>query len=65
MPSAIRIRPRADVPVGRRYPPLISIDHVLTRGPITATAVGTLELRGTDHLAVLATLVIAPGPLIR
>ena len=47
-------------PVGRRYPPLISIDHVLSRGPITASAVDTLELRGTDHLAVLATLVIAP-----
>ena len=47
-------------PVGRRYPPLISIDHVLTRGPITATSVDTLELRGTDHLAVVATLVIAP-----
>jgi endonuclease/exonuclease/phosphatase (EEP) superfamily protein YafD len=49
-------------PVGRRYPPLISIDHVLTRGPIVATAVDTVELSGTDHLALVATLVVAGAP---
>ncbi|MGI9031226.1 MAG: endonuclease/exonuclease/phosphatase family protein [Ilumatobacteraceae bacterium] len=48
-------------PVGRRFPPLISIDHILTRGPITATDVETQELPGTDHRALLATLVVAPA----
>jgi len=50
-------------PVGRRYPPLISIDHALTRGPIVATRVDTAELGGTDHLALLAELSIAPSRL--
>ncbi|MGH9271923.1 MAG: endonuclease/exonuclease/phosphatase family protein, partial [Ilumatobacteraceae bacterium] len=45
-------------PVGRRFPPLISIDHILTRGRITATDVETQELPGTDHRALLATLVV-------
>ncbi|MGH9271430.1 MAG: hypothetical protein ACRDZ2_09160 [Ilumatobacteraceae bacterium] len=48
-------------PTDRRYPPLISIDHVLTRGPVVATRVDTVELAGTDHLALLATLVVAPA----
>ncbi len=48
-------------PVGRRFPPLISIDHVLTRGPIVATDVDTAELPGTDHLTLVVELVIDHG----
>jgi endonuclease/exonuclease/phosphatase (EEP) superfamily protein YafD len=37
------------------YPPLIAIDHVLTRGAVARTA-KTLEIRGSDHRALLVTV---------
>jgi endonuclease/exonuclease/phosphatase (EEP) superfamily protein YafD len=47
-------------PVGRRYPPLISIDHVLTRGAIVATEASAVDLAGSDHRGLLATVVVGP-----
>jgi len=43
-------------PAGRRFPALIPIDHVLVNRHLTATDVRTVEVPGTDHLGVLATL---------
>jgi endonuclease/exonuclease/phosphatase (EEP) superfamily protein YafD len=43
-------------PANRRYPPLIPIDHVLIDSQLTATAVRTFTVSGTDHRGVLATL---------
>lgn len=42
-------------PADRAFPPLISIDHVLTRGAV-ATSAGTVEIPGSDHRALLATV---------
>lgn len=39
------------------FPPLITIDHVLTRNA-AATSVRTVEVRGSDHRAILATVEI-------
>ncbi|WP_354702401.1 hypothetical protein DSM112329_02759 [Paraconexibacter sp. AEG42_29] len=38
-----------------------TIDHVLTSGDWRATDAGVLDLRGSDHRAVWATVVAAPG----
>jgi endonuclease/exonuclease/phosphatase (EEP) superfamily protein YafD len=43
-------------PAGRKFPPLIPIDHVLINDHLTATDVRTVAVPGTDHLGVLATL---------
>ncbi len=44
-------------PADRRgLPPVVAIDHVLLSPELTATAAGTQRLRGTDHLAVTATV---------
>jgi len=43
-------------PAGRWYPPLIPIDHVLVSDGLTATAVDTVEIPGTDHLGLVAEL---------
>jgi endonuclease/exonuclease/phosphatase (EEP) superfamily protein YafD len=43
-------------PANRRYPPLIPIDHVLIDSQLTATAIRTFDVSGTDHRGVLATL---------
>lgn len=43
-------------PAGGRLPPLLPIDHVLVDQQLTATAVQTVSLRGTDHRGLLVTL---------
>lgn len=48
-------------PANRKYPPVITIDHVLTRNA-TASAVRTVEVPGSDHRALLATLRVPVDP---
>lgn len=43
-------------PAGRRFPPLIGIDHVLARGAVAVGETETVEVDRTDHLGVLATV---------
>lgn len=45
-------------PSNRWFPPLIAIDHVVTRGAV-ATAVSTVQISGSDHRA-LATRIALP-----
>ena len=45
----------------RRIPMLIAIDHVLAGEDVVATDLARLELPGTDHAALVATLAVAPG----
>lgn len=45
---------------GSWYSCLFGIDHVLTRG-VTATAAATVPISGSDHLAVVATVVVPPA----
>ncbi len=40
-------------------PPLIGIDHILVNDQLTATSIHTIEVNGTDHRGLLAT--IAPA----
>jgi endonuclease/exonuclease/phosphatase (EEP) superfamily protein YafD len=44
-------------PAGRRLPPFLALDHILTRG-CTATSLRTIMLPGSDHRALVATLQI-------
>lgn len=44
-------------PANKWYPPVIGIDHVLTRNA-TAVSTSTVELPGTDHRALLATVLV-------
>jgi endonuclease/exonuclease/phosphatase (EEP) superfamily protein YafD len=44
-------------PSNRRFPPLIGIDHVLTRNA-TAVTTETIEVPDTDHRALLATVMV-------
>jgi endonuclease/exonuclease/phosphatase (EEP) superfamily protein YafD len=44
-------------PSNRRFPPIIGIDHVLTRN-CTAVSMRTVEIAGTDHRALLATVMV-------
>jgi endonuclease/exonuclease/phosphatase (EEP) superfamily protein YafD len=46
----------------RRVPMLVPIDHVLVHGGIVATAVDRLVIPGSDHAAIIATLMVPPGP---
>jgi endonuclease/exonuclease/phosphatase (EEP) superfamily protein YafD len=46
-------------PSDKWYPPLIAIDHVLCRGAAVATDVQTIQIAGTDHRALLATVAVA------
>jgi endonuclease/exonuclease/phosphatase (EEP) superfamily protein YafD len=48
----------ATYPSDRRYPPLIAIDHVLTRGGPVTTRIKSLTISGSDHRAVLATVAV-------
>ena len=48
-------------PAGRRFPPLIGIDHVLARGAVAVGETETVEVDRTDHLGVLATVRL-PAP---
>lgn len=42
-------------PANRSIPPLIGIDHILTRNAV-ATAASTVRIPGSDHLAISATV---------
>jgi endonuclease/exonuclease/phosphatase (EEP) superfamily protein YafD len=45
------------------HPPLITIDHMLTRRA-TATAIRTVYIGGFDHRALLATLAVPVDPTV-
>ena len=42
------------------YPPLLTIDHVLTRNA-AASSIRTIEVPGSDHRALLATIEVPTG----
>ena len=44
----------------RRIPPFMGIDHILTRNA-TAASTQTVEIAGTDHRALLATVMVPRG----
>lgn len=44
-------------PANKRYPPVLGIDHLLTRNA-TAVSTSTVELPGTDHRALLTTVMV-------
>lgn len=44
-------------PANKRYPAVLGIDHVLTRNA-TAVSTSTVELPGTDHRALLTTVMV-------
>ncbi|TQR85355.1 endonuclease/exonuclease/phosphatase family protein [Mycobacterium hodleri] len=44
-------------PANKPFPPVLGIDHVLTRNA-TAVSTATVELPGTDHRALLATVMV-------
>jgi endonuclease/exonuclease/phosphatase (EEP) superfamily protein YafD len=47
-------------PGNRRIPPFMGIDHVLTRNG-TAVSAHTVSIAGSDHRALLATVLLPPG----
>jgi endonuclease/exonuclease/phosphatase (EEP) superfamily protein YafD len=47
-------------PADTRLPPLLAIDHVLTRGS-TATSLHTLTIPGSDHRGLVATVTVPPS----
>jgi endonuclease/exonuclease/phosphatase (EEP) superfamily protein YafD len=48
-------------PSNRKFPPVITIDHVLTRNA-AAASVRTIKVPGTDHRALLATIRVPIDP---
>jgi endonuclease/exonuclease/phosphatase (EEP) superfamily protein YafD len=48
-------------PSNRKFPPVITIDHVLTRNA-TAESVRTIEVPGSDHRALLTTVRLPVDP---
>jgi endonuclease/exonuclease/phosphatase (EEP) superfamily protein YafD len=44
-----------------RIPPVVAIDHILTRN-CTATSLHTIEIPGSDHRGLVATVMIPPSP---
>ncbi|SBS75846.1 Endonuclease/exonuclease/phosphatase [uncultured Mycobacterium sp.] len=48
-------------PSNRKFPPVITIDHVLTRNA-SAASVQTIEVPGSDHRALLATVRLPVDP---
>ncbi|WP_319435811.1 endonuclease/exonuclease/phosphatase family protein [Mycobacterium sp. RTGN5] len=48
-------------PSNRWFPPVITIDHVLTRNA-TASSVRTIEIPGSDHRALLTTILLPVDP---
>ncbi|TDO08275.1 endonuclease/exonuclease/phosphatase (EEP) superfamily protein YafD [Mycobacterium sp. BK086] len=48
-------------PANRKFPPVITIDHVLTRNA-AASSVRTIEVPGSDHRAVLTTVQVPLDP---
>jgi len=51
-------------PADSRLPPLLAIDHVLTRN-CWATSLHTVKIRGSDHRGVVANVVIPKSPASR
>ena len=49
-------------PAGTRFPPVITIDHILTRNAETS-AIRTIEMPGSDHRSLLATVRVPVGPV--
>ena len=47
-------------PADWRLPPLVAIDHVLTRG-CTATSLRTIKIPGSDHRGLIAMVMITPS----
>lgn len=47
-------------PADSALPPLIGIDHILTRNS-TATAARTVRIDGSDHLGLIATVHLRSG----
>lgn len=47
-------------PANKRYPPVLGIDHVLTRNA-TAVSTSTVEVPHTDHRALLSTVMVPTG----
>ena len=47
-------------PAGRRYPPLVDLDHVVVDQGMRVDDVGAIAIPGTDHLAILATVQVRP-----
>jgi len=48
-------------PADARLPPLVAIDHILTRN-CTATSLHTLTLPGSDHRGLVASVTVPPSP---
>lgn len=48
-------------PSNKRYPPIIGIDHIITRNA-TAVSTTTVEVPGTDHRGLLATIMVPKQP---
>jgi endonuclease/exonuclease/phosphatase (EEP) superfamily protein YafD len=48
----------ATFPGDRWFPPLIAIDHVLSRGGPVATGVDTVTIKGSDHRALLVSVAL-------
>ncbi|GAB2472549.1 endonuclease/exonuclease/phosphatase family protein [Jatrophihabitans fulvus] len=48
-------------PSDRWFPPVMGIDHVLTRGGAVGTSAETVEIKDTDHRAVLVTVAVPRG----
>jgi endonuclease/exonuclease/phosphatase (EEP) superfamily protein YafD len=48
-------------PTDTRLPPLVAIDHILTRG-CAATSLHTLALPGSDHRGLVASVTVPPSP---
>lgn len=48
-------------PAGRRFPPLIGIDHVMARGALAVGETRTVRVGATDHLGVAATVRLPAG----
>ena len=48
-------------PSNKPFPPLITIDHVLTRNA-SASSIKTVELPGSDHRSLLATIKVPLDP---
>jgi endonuclease/exonuclease/phosphatase (EEP) superfamily protein YafD len=52
-------------PAGRRFPPPVTIDHVLADERVGVRSVRVLDLAGSDHRAVLAELALPESPTAR
>lgn len=49
-------------PADTRFPPVITIDHVLTRNAVAASVM-TIEMPGSDHRSLLATIEVPLAPV--